>query len=313
MTFLAPSNRKSKKLKRLFRFPKSFKDFELILWFVPMILVSLSGLLIASTQRQANYATWYQHWITGGIGIIVAFGLAQLPLARIRLFLLPLYLTTVSSLVAVKFLGTSALGAQRWLSIAGINIQPSEIAKITAILVLASLLERQKFDNPLNLWKPLFVILIPWLLVFVQPDLGTSLVFGAVLLLMLYWSGMPIEWGFLIISGIITAIFAGITPLFLLFWIPFLGILAYRSLPYKKIFVLLTMFLHGLIAFFTPWLWSYGLKDYQKDRLILFLDPAKDPLGGGYHLIQSTIGIGSGGFLGSGLFNGELTKLRFIP
>ena len=63
----------------------------------------------------------------------------------------------------------------------------------------------------------------------------------------------------------------------------------------------------------TPWLWLHGLKDYQRERLVLFLDPTKDPLGGGYHLLQSTVGIGSGGLFGTGLLQGQLTKLRFIP
>ena len=67
------------------------------------------------------------------------------------------------------------------------------------------------------------------------------------------------------------------------------------------------------MAIVTPWLWMHGLKDYQRDRLMLFLDPSQDPLGGGYHLLQSTVGIGSGGLFGAGLLQGQLTKLRFIP
>ena len=304
---------KFKTLRRLFLLPRNWKNFEFILWLVPLALVFVSGVLIASTQRQADYAIWYQHWVTAAVGIILAFLLAQVPLERLRVFLIPFYLITVLGLVAVRFVGTSALGAQRWLSIGSFNIQPSEIAKITIIISLAALLERLKFDSPLNLWKPGLVILIPWLLVFIQPDLGTSLVFGAVLLIMLYWSGMPFQWGFLIVSAFFTAIFAGIFPLFLCVWIPFLGFLAYRSLPFKKAFTFLIFAFHGLIGLVTPWLWINLLKDYQRDRLILFLDPSKDPLGGGYHLIQSTIGIGSGGFLGTGIFQGQLTKLRFIP
>ena len=308
-----PANKLIKRLKKFFGFSSKLKGFEWILWLVPLGLVFLSGLLIASTQRQVNYADWYQHWLTGLLGIILAFFIAQIPLERIRFFIIPFYLLTVSSLIAVHFIGTSALGAQRWLSIGGLNIQPSEIAKITAIIVLAALLEKQKFYSPLNLWKPLLVILVPFSLVFIQPDLGSSLVFGAILFIMLYWAGMPIEWGILIISSLLTAIFAGTFSWILFLWIPLLGFLAYRSLPYKNVSFLLTIFCHGLIAFFTPWLWIYGLKDYQKDRLTLFLDPSKDPLGGGYHLIQSTIGIGSGRFFGTGIFQGQLTKLRFIP
>ena len=73
------------------------------------------------------------------------------------------------------------------------------------------------------------------------------------------------------------------------------------------------MFFHSLIAKITPWFWENVLKDYQRDRLIIFVDPSKDPLGGGYHMLQSKIGIGSGGLIGTGLMQGQLTKLKFIP
>ncbi len=308
------SSRKGKNIVGRFYLPKKkIRDLELIIWIIPLGLVFISGLLIASTQRNADFASWYNHWITAGLGLALTLLLGQLPLDRLRSFLIPLYVITLVCLFAVKFVGTSALGAQRWLSIGGFNVQPSEIAKLTLILVLASLLERQRFTSPSQLWKPLLVILLPWFLVFIQPDLGTSLVFGAVLLIMLYWSGMPIEWGLIILSGIITAILAGVFKWSLFAWIPFIGFLAYRSLPKKNFVAFFIMSFQSLIAVLTPWIWNYGLKDYQRDRLVLFLDPGKDPLGGGYHLIQSKIGIGSGGIFGTGLFQGQLTKLRFIP
>ncbi len=291
----------------------NFRDSELILWITPLSLVTLSSLLIASIQRQAFYSTWSQHLITALIGLSLTFIFSKLHLESFRQWLLPLYLITVVSLVSVKIFGVSALGSQRWLSIAGFNIQPSEIAKITLIIILASVLEHQRFDAPIYLWKPLSVILFPWFLVFIQPDLGTSLVFGAVLLIMLFWAGMPLEWLLLFLSGILTAILVGLFHWGLYFWIPLMGVLAYRSLPKKFFSASITITSLIGIAFATPWLWSNALKDYQRDRLILFLDPAKDPLGGGYHLIQSTIGIGSGGVFGTGLLQGQLTKLRFIP
>ncbi len=295
------------------RFRRKIKKFDFLLWGIPLFLVLISGILIASTQRQANYADWYQHWITAFVGILVARLLVEISLERIRPFLLSIYLFTIGTLLAVQVIGTTALGAQRWISIAGFNIQPSEFAKLTAIIVLASVLEGHQIEKPLNLLRPLLVVLPPWLLVFFQPDLGTSLVFGAVLITMLYWAGMPLEWVLLFLSAIFTSILAGVLPLTLLFWIPFLGFLAYRSLPNKKVSALLTMFSQGLIAIATPWLWMHALQDYQRDRLVLFLNPSKDPLGGGYHLLQSTVGIGSGGIFGKGLLQGQLTKLQFIP
>ncbi len=292
---------------------KSSKEKNLLLWIVPLIMVMIAGILIASTQRQANYADWYNHWITAGIGVLLAIGLARLPIRRLQPLLIPIYFLTVLSLIAVRLIGTSALGAQRWISIGGFNLQPSEFAKLAAILLLASVLSKHPVERPVDLIRPLTLISLPWFLVFVQPDLGTSIVFGAVLLTMLYWSGMPLEWVVLLLSGLITAILVGVSKLTLFIWMPLMGVFAYRSLPFRRWAASLTIGLQVLVASITPWLWLHGLKDYQKDRLVLFLDPSKDPLGGGYHLLQSTVGIGSGGLFGTGLLQGKLTKLRFIP
>ncbi len=306
-------SRKGKFFRRLVRFQKNSKNFEVVLWGIPLIFVVLAGFLIASTQRQADLAVWHQHWSTAALGVLIAIGIAQLPVERIRPLLGPLYLITIISLLAVRLFGTSALGAQRWLTIGSINIQPSEFAKLTVVLLLAAVLDKRSIEKPHQILKPFSVILLPWALVFIQPDLGTSLVFGALFLSMLYWCGMPLEWIFLALSLILTAVFSGVQPWSLLIWIPLMGVLAYRSLPFKRLAVFLTLFLQGMVAWITPWLWVNALKDYQRDRLVLFLDPAKDPLGGGYHLLQSKVGIGSGGLFGTGLLQGQLTKLRFIP
>ena len=306
-------NRKTDCYPRGLRHKKKWRDFDFLLWGVPLIMVILSSFLIASTQRQLDDANWYLHSSTGVIGFLIAYLVAQSPIDRLRNYLIPIYCVTVLSLIAVAIFGTSAFGAQRWLSIGGVNVQPSEIAKLTSILVLAGVLDRYNLNKPIKLLKPLGVILLPWFLIFLQPDLGTSLVFGAVLLIMLYWAGMPLEWGILALSGIFSAIIYGVFKWLLLAWIPFTGFLAYRSLQKSKIFACVVMCIQVGISFLTPWLWSYGLKDYQRERLILFLDPGKDPLGGGYHLLQSQIGIGSGGLWGTGLLQGQLTKLHFIP
>ena len=286
---------------------------EWVLWGVPLGMVSIAGVLIASTQRQANYADWYHHWITATFGVLLALGLERLSLQRLRPLLVPVYTLTVISLVAVRVIGTTALGAQRWISIGGVHVQPSEFAKIAVILLVAAVLSRHPVERPIDLMRPLGVIAVPWLLVFIQPDLGTSLVFGALMLTMLYWSGMPIEWVILLLSPLVTALLSGLLPWAMGLWIPLMVVLAYRSLPWKRLAAVATMAVHSAMAAVTPWLWMHGLKDYQRDRLVLFLDPSQDPLGGGYHLLQSTVGIGSGGVLGTGLLQGQLTKLRFIP
>ena len=287
--------------------------FDPVLWGIPVFLTLLAGVLIASTQRQSPLADWENHWITAVVAIGAAVGLSRIALKHLQQLLLPVYIATLVSLLAVKLVGTSALGAQRWISIGGFNIQPSEFAKLAAILLLAGILAKHPIERPVDLLRPMAVISVPWAMVFIQPDLGTSLVFGAVLLAMLYWAGLPLEWLVLLISPLPTALIAGLFPWGLIPWFALLAFLAWRSLPWKAIAVTVSLAINGLFAWITPLLWEHGLKDYQRDRLILFLDPTKDPLGGGYHLLQSTVGIGSGQIFGTGLMQGQLTKLQFIP
>ena len=284
-----------------------------LLWWIPLGMIAVSGILIASTQRQADYADWYQHWVTAAVGLVVALVLARIPVESITRWPWVIYGGTVASLIAVRVIGVSALGAQSWINIAGFNVQPSEFAKVGAILLLAKVLARHPVERPVDLLRPVAIISFPWLLVLVQPDLGTSLVFGAVLLVMMFWSGMPGSWVVLFLSPVITAIVAGVFPWLLLVWIPAMGLLAWKSLPWKRVGLALVLAVQGTFAVATPWLWNNFLQPHQRDRLTLFLDPNKDPLGGGYHLLQSTVGIGSGGWFGTGLLQGHLTLLRFIP
>ena len=299
---------------KIVRNKKFWKDVDLIIWIVPFILVHLSCLLIASTQRNLGIADWYQHAIIAYLGSLIVYVLAQVPLQDLRKFIIPIYFFTILTLLYVNFSGTSALGAQRWLSFAGLYVQPSEFAKLILILALASILDRKRFSDLSHLIKPFLVSFLPWILVFIQPDLGTSLVFGAILLGMLYWSGMPYEWAFIVFATLVTGLLSYLYKFGLFIWIPIIGFLSYKSLPNpKKLLTLFSIFFHSLIAKITPWFWETVLRDYQRDRLIIFLDPSQDPLGGGYHMLQSKIGIGSGGLIGSGLMQGQLTKLKFIP
>ena len=289
------------------------ESFDWILWGVPLGLSTLAGILIASTQRQADYADWFQHWITAAVGVVVALLTSRLPLDRLRLVQWPLYGLTLASLLAVRLVGTSALGAQRWINIAGFHVQPSEFAKLAAIFLLAGVLSRYPVERPVDLLRPVALISLPWALVFIQPDLGTSLVFGAILLVMLFWAGLPASWLLLLLSPLITAILTGVAPWALALWIPLMARLAWQSLPWRRLGLAVVTTIQLVFAILTPYLWMHGLKDYQRERLVLFLDPAKDALGGGYHLLQSKVGIGSGGLWGTGLMHGLLTKLRFIP
>jgi rod shape determining protein RodA len=280
---------------------------------IPLFLVIISGFLIKSIQRDFFVSNYSSHILTGFLGYFLAFFISYIPLERLRKYLIPFYLCTLISLFLIYFLGISISGSQRWLSLGIFSFQPSEVAKLSTVLTLALVLDKKIISTIRDLVLPLFVVIFPWLLIFFQPDLGTSLVLLVLTGVMLYWAQMPIEWILILVLCIVSSILYLTLPTVLIFWIPFIGYLAYRSSKNKFIFSGLAISFHLLIARLTPILWQYGLKDYQKDRLVLFLDPNRDPLGGGYHLLQSKIAIGSGGVFGSGLLQGKLTNLQFIP
>ena len=280
---------------------------------IPLFLVIISGFLIKSIQGDFLVSNYLGHILTGFLGYFLAFFISYIPLERIRKYVVPFYLCTLISLLLIYFFGISVSGAQRWLNLGIFSFQPSEVAKLSTVLTLALVLDKKIILTIRDLVLPLLVVVIPWLLIFFQPDLGTSLVLIVLTGVMLYWSQMPIEWILILVFCIITSILYLTLPTLLIFWIPVIGYLAYRSSKKKIIFSALAISFHLLVAKLTPILWQYGLKEYQKDRLVLFLDPNRDPLGGGYHLIQSQIAIGSGGLFGTGLLQGKLTNLQFIP
>ena len=302
------------KKKRFFQKKNKInKNYFSPLLLIPLALVIISSILIKSVQIEFLKSDFLNHIFTGFIGYFLAIFISDIPIERIRKFLIPFYCCSLISLLLIYFFGISIYGAQRWLSLGIISFQPSEVAKLSTILILALALEKKIITSLQDLLLPFLIVIFPWLLIFFQPDLGTSLVLIVLTSVMLYWSQMPIEWILILAFCILTSILYFVFPNFLVIWIPFMGYLAYRSSQKKIISSLLTLALHSLIMKLTPFFWKYGLKDYQKDRLILFLEPSRDPLGGGYHLIQSKIAIGSGGFFGTGLLNGKLTNLQFIP
>ena len=171
---------------------------------------------------------------------------------------------------------------------------------------MAAILHHQHAEKLSDILKALAVIAVPWILVLGQPDLGTSLVFGAITLGMLYWAKAKLGWIILALSPLFSVILSNIPladPVDVITyscWGTFLAIVAALSFRKKILAMLGAIAINMGIGALGQQAWGL-LKDYQKDRIILFLDPEKDPLGGGYHLIQSRIAIGSGGWFGQGL------------
>ncbi|HEY3156576.1 MAG TPA: rod shape-determining protein RodA, partial [Candidatus Eisenbacteria bacterium] len=203
-------------------------------------------------------------------------------------------------------------GAQRWLGWGPVKIQPSELAKVATVILLASQLGDRKKDltQIRNLVRPILTAGIPFLLVLKQPDLGTSVAFVAMLLTMLYWAGLPLLYLFFLISPIANVALSFYTPA----WFVFLGVLAvilYRS-RIRLLPLLLVVGVNLIVGIATPQIWNH-LQPYQKQRITTFLDPGADAYGAGYQIIQSKIAIGSGQVFGKGYLHGTQKGLAFLP
>jgi rod shape determining protein RodA len=275
-------------------------------------LTGFGGVMIRSAELNNGQTDWWWHWIIGGIGVALVLTISRWRYDSPIQWHWAVYSITLAGLVAVMFIGSTANGAQRWINILGFQVQPSEFAKIGLIITLAAIIHSQPATTLASLARVLGIAGVPWLFVFLEPNLGTSLVFGSITMGMLYWGNTNPGWLLLLISPIISAIvFTAFLPAWFV-WVLAMGIIGWRSFSWPILGSLGAVVVNSLSGGLGHLLWGL-LKDYQKKRLTLFLDPNQDPLGGGYHLIQSKIAIGAGEFWGRGLHQGTQTQLRFIP
>lgn len=230
-----------------------------------------------------------------------------------------LYVLNLGLLLAVMIKGHSALGAQRWLALGPITLQPSELAKPIVIFSLAAWLRRHPIVSFFDIFKLLFILGPPAVLVFKQPDLGTSLTFGAVFLGLSYWSGATITDILILISPLVSLILNALNLQWWMYFLAALGLILvifWRTFDIKIVWRLLLI---GVIVaanygfgMARPHLWGV-LKEYQQKRLTSFVNPYDDPRGSGYHILQSLIAVGSGGVNGAGLGHGNQSQGAFIP
>ena len=244
--------------------------------FILIILLSSLGLLILYSSSGGSLNLVYRQLIHLSLATFVMLVIAQIP----PIFLLRsspiLLILGVFLLVLVLFFGSSGGGAQRWLDLGFIRFQPSELMKIIIPMTIAAILSEKSLPpRPLSVIISLVAIILVVLLIARQPDLGTSLLIGA--------------------SGVYVLFFSGVR----------VTLLRNRWL---NLSLLLSMFIGSL--FFA---WNNLLIAYQKRRILTLFNPESDPLGSGYHIIQSKIAIGSGGLTGKGIAKGSQSQLDFVP
>jgi rod shape determining protein RodA len=256
-----------------------FGGFDALLLFAVLMLAG-AGLLTMYSSGYDHGTRFNDHGRNMLIAAGIMFLVAQIPPQRLMAVALPLYATGVALLIAVALFGITRKGATRWLNL-GVTIQPSEILKIAMPLMLAWWFQKREGQlRPLDFAVGAILLAIPVGLIMKQPDLGTSLLVLAAGLSVIFFAGL--SWK-LVLPPVALAI-AGI--------------------------VLLVIFEPSLCADGVRW---SVLRDYQQQRICTLLDPTKDPLGKGFHIIQGMIAIGSGGVWGKGFMQGTQTHLEFIP
>jgi rod shape determining protein RodA len=245
-----------------------------------VFLLACAGLLTMYSSGWDHGARFYDHARNMLLAGAILFVIAQVPPQRLMSFAVPLYVLGVSLLVAVAVFGITKKGAKRWLNV-GVVIQPSEILKIAMPLMLAWWFQKREGQlRPLDFTVAGVLLIIPVALIMKQPDLGTALLVLAAGMAVIFFAGL--SWKLIV------------PPLVL-------GLIAV-----------------GLVVGFEGTLCADGfrwpiLHDYQQQRICTLLDPSKDPLGKGFHIIQGMIAIGSGGIFGKGFMQGTQTHLDFIP
>ncbi|MFH2035289.1 MAG: FtsW/RodA/SpoVE family cell cycle protein, partial [Candidatus Zixiibacteriota bacterium] len=294
----------------------NYKQLDLRLIFASFLLSVIGILLIYSAQYDAATglsANFYMKQIFW-LAVAMTFFVIQIhfPLRMVDFLSYLIYGTAVIMLILVLIIGHSKYGAARWFSLGPINLTPSDVAKLALLIALSRFLAYTKLppQSKRRLFLSAVLTAIPVALILKQPDLGTSMVFLALLFSLWYWSGLSPLYMILIISPLISllAAFHWIT------WIIYLIILIIFLLILRPgaIFSLITVISNLAFGIITPYFWN-RLADYQKLRILTFFNPGRDPRGAGYQIIQSKIAVGSGGIFGKGFLEGSQSQLKFLP
>ncbi|HQM03488.1 MAG TPA: rod shape-determining protein RodA [Candidatus Cloacimonas sp.] len=284
-----------------------FALFLLLIIFGCIIIFSASTTVIGGQIHTEN--NWWKQILFAFLSLGVILLLLRLPMPIFDLLVLPLYILNILALILV-FLTPAVNGAHRWFSLGGINFQPSESAKLLTILMVARIISKEHLNEYRQILYGFLLTLLPVLLIMLEPDFGTTLVFWAALIAMLIAADVPLFYILLCISPIVSIISSVWLPAIPI-WILILVILLLKA-HLSWVAITVSGIINVFIALITPVFWM-GLKEYQQNRILTFMDPTRDPLGAGYQIIQAKIAIGSGSVFGKGWLKGTQKNMKFLP
>jgi len=274
-------------------------------------MIYSAGMVVRPSAYLAT--AWIRQGWWLGVGLLAFLLLMRMQPRWFQLAAVPVYVVSVLLLVVALVVGTGA-GTQRWIQLGPLSFQPSEAAKMGLILALARYLSRRT-EPPASLRDLLIpgaLAGVPMILVLLQPDLGTTLVFAAILFAVLYWAGTPMTLLLLVISplpALLLSVDTRIWSGYMVCLVLVVYLARNRLYLYESVLIVIANLAAGTIA--GP-IW-YSLEEYQQNRLLVFLDPTVDPRGAGYNLIQSKVAVGSGGLTGKGFTEGTQKAFNFLP
>ncbi|MFP4522243.1 MAG: rod shape-determining protein RodA [Fibrobacterota bacterium] len=294
----------------------SERTFDFTLLFL-VVLLTATGIILIYSANHNHSSEWMrgiykQQAVLALAGFIIMYAVSMIPLG---LFYRSAYLLYFLSLIPLLYLAFNNQGGDvdRWLIIGGRKIfQPSEFAKIGVMLALARSLAGREISltNPSSMVFPGILAAVPFILVLKQPDLGTALVFAAVILPMFFWAGLTLREIIYLLTPLLSLITASNHIIWGIFFLLLIFIL-YRTEKNLVLAVGIAL-LNFFVGVITLALWN-NLKDYQKNRILSFINPNLDPYGAGYQVIQSKVALGSGEIWGKGFLNSSQARLNFLP
>ena len=301
------------------KFRSIFGDPALFLTVFVLSLFGIAMIYSAGQLEVPNPVTeraWRMQAIWLAISLVVLFVVMHIPIRWIEWFAVPAYFLGLIALAVTLAIGTgggTAASMKGWIRVGGFAVQPSQFANVATVLMLGRVMGswRETPQTVWALWKPIAIVVVPMLMVLAQPDLGTAMVFGGVLVATLFWASTPLGVLFMLASPLLGLAFAYVgTWIYSVYMLLLIGFLyLYRARTSEWILILTLNLMTGTLAW--P-LWN-SLEDYQQARIISFVDPTVDPRGSGYQVIMSTTAIGSGGIFGQGFLEGPQKRLRFLP
>jgi len=274
------------------------------------IILIMSAQYYAESEYVRSYYLRQAMWL--GIALFMFAVIIHVPLRVFDLSAYLLYGVAIGLLILVLFIGSTRMGANRWFTFGPVSLAPSDIAKIALVFALARFFAYTKWPatSKRRLAMSAILTLIPVMLILKQPDLGTSLVFFVILFMLWFWSGLSPWYLLLILSPLASLVTASHWLSWALYFAVLLGFLGIvRPGLLFSVTVVLANLAFGIV---TPVIWE-RLAEYQRLRILTFLNPELDPRGAGYQIIQSKIAIGSGGIFGKGFLNGSQSRLEFLP